>query len=269
MRKHSWEGTAFMDSAAASTSSGSPFLKPFWTAILGPPWFVSLVVLVVLASIRFFAVFSPYSLQELFFLQTIAMWALPFLFLTPSGRREIGLTERGMTLVSMIASAVAGSLCALVFFVVGMVLYGDSPDNWCISIRNYLHFDEMRGLMSPLGLFALYALPAMFLNPVGEEMLFRGFIWQSFARRFNPVFAIVVCSLSFGLIYLYLHGVWHNASGFHLRLASAAVAVVLMACIGAVFTLCRTLSGSLWPAMAAHAAFNLTLLAAAIHQFLR
>jgi membrane protease YdiL (CAAX protease family) len=40
-----------------------------------------------------------------------------------------------------------------------------------------------------------------------------------------------------------------------------------MACIGAVFTLCRMLSGSLWPAMAAHAAFNLTILAAAIHQF--
>jgi hypothetical protein len=29
--------------------------------------------------------------------------------------------------------------------------------------------------------------------------------------------------------------------------------------LGAVFTLCRTLSGSLWPAMAAHAAFNVTL----------
>jgi membrane protease YdiL (CAAX protease family) len=42
-----------------------------------------------------------------------------------------------------------------------------------------------------------------------------------------------------------------------------------MACIGVVFTLCRTLSGSLWVAMAAHGAFNLTLLAVIIHQFVR
>jgi hypothetical protein len=104
---------------------------------------------------------------------------------------------------------------------------------------------------------------------VGEEILFRGFIQQAFSLRFNPVIATPVNSLLFGLIYLYLHGIWHDGSGFHFRAASAAIAVFLMACIGVVFTLCRTLSGSLWPTMAAHAAFNLTLLAAAIHQFAR
>jgi membrane protease YdiL (CAAX protease family) len=148
-----------------------------------------------------------------------------------------------------------------------MEIYGDSPNNWCISIRNYLHFEEMRGLMPPLGLFALYALPAIFLNPIGEEILFRGVIQQSFARRFNPVLATVVNSVLFGLMYLSLHGLWHDAAGFHVRLASAALAVFLMACIGAVFTLCRFLSGSLWPAVAAHAAFNLTVLGASVYRY--
>jgi membrane protease YdiL (CAAX protease family) len=154
-----------------------------------------------------------------------------------------------------------------VLFGLGMILYGDSPDNWCISIHNYLHLEEMRGLMSPLSLFALYALPAIFLNPIGEEILFRGIIQQSFARRFNAVIATLVNALLFGLIYLYLHGLWRDASGFHLRVGSAAVAFLLMACFGAVFTLCRMRSGSLWPAMVAHAAFNLTVLAATIHEF--
>jgi len=156
-----------------------------------------------------------------------------------------------------------------VFFSAGMLLYGDSPDNWCISIRNYLHLDEMRGLMPPWGLFALFALPAIFLNPIGEEILFRGFIQRAFTRRFNAAVATIVSSLLFGLIYLYVHGLWRDATGLHLRLGSAAVALVFMACIGAVFTCCRTLSGSLWPAMAAHAAFNLTLLGASIHEFIR
>ena len=258
-----------MTTPAASTSSQSDFLKPFWIALFGPPWLASLAVLVALAAVRFFAVLSPYSLQELFFLQTVAMWALPFIFLTPTGRREIGLTAHGMTLFSMAASGFAGAVCGFLFFSLGMVLYGNSPENWCISIRNYLHVDEMLGLMSPLGLFGLYSLPAIFLNPIGEEILFRGFIQQAFTRRFNAAFATLVSSLLFGLLYLCLHGIWHDAAGFHLRLGSAALAVLLMACVGTVFTLCRTLSGSLWPAMAAHAAFNLTTLAATIHEFVR
>ena len=125
------------------------FLKPIWTALLGPPWLVSLAVLVVLAGVRFFAVLSPYSLQELFFLQTMAMWGLPFMFLTTGGRRQIGLTERGVTPSSMLLSVAAGAVCGLIFFALGMAIYGNSPNNWCISIRNYLHFDEMRGLLSP------------------------------------------------------------------------------------------------------------------------
>jgi membrane protease YdiL (CAAX protease family) len=244
-------------------------LKPFWIAFIGPPWVVSLAVLALVAGVRFFAMFSPYPLQALFFLQTVAMWALPFVFLTESGRRQIGLLQRGMTASAVLLSLLAGAACALAFFTLGMVVYGDSPNNWCISIRNYLHFEEMRGLVSPLSLFALYALPAISLNPVGEEILFRGFIQQAFSLRFSAEFATLVNSLLFGLIYLYLHGIWHDATGFHLRAGSAVFAILLMACIGGVFTLCRLLSGSLWPAMTAHAAFNLTLLAAAVHQFAR
>jgi membrane protease YdiL (CAAX protease family) len=197
------------------------------------------------------------------------MWALPFLYLTASGRREIGLSFHGVTLASIMLSAIAGAVCGLVLFGLGNVIYGDSPNNWCISIRNYLHFEEMRGLMPPLGLLALYALPAIFLNPIGEEILFRGVIQQFFARRFNPAIATLVNSVLFALIYLCLHGLWRDAASFHIRLGSAALAVFLMAGVGAVVTLCRTLSGSLWAAMAAHAAFNLTLLGAAILHYFR
>jgi membrane protease YdiL (CAAX protease family) len=197
------------------------------------------------------------------------MWALPFLFLTASGRREIGLTEHGVTLTSMVLGGLAGAACGMVLFGIGIEIYGDSPNNWCISIRNYLHFEEMRGLIPPLGLFALYALPAIFLNPIGEEILFRGVVQQSFARRFNPALATIVNSVLFGLMYLSLHGLWRDGRGFHVHLVSATLAVLLMASIGAIFTLCRSLSGSLWPAVAAHAAFNLTVLGASVYRYFR
>jgi membrane protease YdiL (CAAX protease family) len=253
----------------ASSRSQSDFLKPFWTSLLGPPWLAALIAYGLLASLRFYVLLSPYSMQELYFLCTVAMWGLPFVFLTADGRRDIGLSEQGTTIGSMLLSAFAGALTGLTFFGLGMMIYGSSPNNWCVSIRNYLHFDEMRGLMSPPAIFALYALPAIFLNPVGDEILFRGFIQQAFTRRVNAGFALLVNSFLFGMMYLSLHGIFHDASGYHLRLGSAALAVCLMMCVGAVFTLCRALSGSLWTAVAAHAAFNLAVLAAAIHQFLR
>jgi membrane protease YdiL (CAAX protease family) len=257
-----------MNQKAASTSIQPEFLKPFWASLLGPPWLISLLVFAVITAIRFIVIFSPWPLQELFFAQTVFLWVLPFLFLTPAGRRGIGLTEQGVTPISLLLSALTGAACGFFFFALGMGIYGYSPDNWCISIRNYLHFDEMRSLFPALGLFAIYALPAIFLNPVGEEILFRGFIQQAFGRRFNPAVATCISSLLFALLYLYIHGIWHDARGFHIRLASAALAVFLMACVGGVFTLCRALSGSLWPAIAAHAAFNLALLAASINQFI-
>ncbi len=256
-----------MNPQVASTAPQPVFLKPIWTELIGPPWLVSLVVLLVLAGVRFFAFLSPYGFQELYFLQTVGMWTVPFALLTPHGRRQIGFTGRGITLTSMLLSAFAGIACGLILWSLGMAIFGNSPNNWCLSIRNYLHFDEMRGLLSPLGIFAVYALPAVFLNPVGEEIFFRGFLQESFALRFNRPFATVVNSVLFGFVYLSLHGIFQDASGYHIRLASAALAVFLLACIGVVFNLCRNLFGSIWPSMAAHAAFNLTILAAAIHRF--
>jgi len=219
------------------------------------------------AAVRFFVFLSPYSLQELYFLQIVALWSLPFVILTEKGRRQIGLSAAGTTAGSLLLSALTGAACGFVFFALGSEIYGNSPNNWDLSIHGYLHIDEMRGLVSPLQLFALYALPAMFLNPIGEEILFRGFIQESLSSRFNGAFASVVSSFLFGLLYLYLHGIWLDPLGFHLRLGSAALAIVLMALIGSAFGMCRALSGSLWTAIAAHAAFNLAVLAAAIHRF--
>jgi membrane protease YdiL (CAAX protease family) len=252
---------------AAAAPQPPSLIRPIWRALIGPSWVVALVFYFVVAAVRYFAFLSPYELQHIFFLQTVAMWALPYLLLTQSGRREIGLSDHGPSFKVMLFSALAGAACALAFFGLGMAIYGNSPDNWCISIRNYLHLDEMRGVIPPAGLFALYALPAIFLNPIGEELLFRGFMQEALGRRFNSVVGAAVSSTLFGLIYLYVHGLTHDAAGFHLRAASAAVAFCFMALIGGVFTLCRMLSGSLWPSMVSHAAFNLTLLAASILRF--
>ena len=261
------ERTAFVPPHEASTAQQPALLKPFWTNLLGPSWGVSLLVFALVASVRYFVFLGHYSLPELLFLQVVGLWTLPYVLLTDRGRRQIGLTATGTTAGPLLGGLITGAVWGLVLFALGMEIYGSSPNNWDLSIRSYLRLDEMRGLLSPVELFALYALPAVFVNPVGEEILFRGFIQEAFSARFNRAFSSAVSSVLFGLLYLCLHGIWHDASGFHLRLGSALLAVVLLSLIGFTFHLCRVLSGSLWAAIAAHAGFSLAVLTVAIHRF--
>jgi membrane protease YdiL (CAAX protease family) len=263
------ERTAYLPPSEASIALRPALVKPIWTNLLGPPWVVSLIIFAMVACVRFLVFFSPYSLQELFFLQIVGLWTLPFVFLTDNGRRQIGLTAAGITSGPLLGGAVTGAVCGVLLFALGTAIYGNSPNNWDLSIRSYLRFDEMRGLLSPVQLFVLFGMPAVFVNPLGEEILFRGFIQEAFSSRFNRAFASSVGSVLFGVLYLYLHGIWHDAAGFHLRLGSALLAIVLMTLIGFTFYLCCAISGSLWTAIAAHAAFSLALLAAAIHRFAR
>jgi len=257
------------EQSTPSNPDRSAFLKPFWTHTFGPPWRVSLLLLAVLEGVRYFAVFSPYPAQALFFLQYAATWAVPFIFLTSNGRFQIGLRERGASFRSLGLGALAGAAYALPVFVLGMVLYGDSPDNWCISLRDYMRLNELRGVMHPAAVFALFSVPAILFAPIGDEILFRGLIHQAFERRWNRIAATAVNCTAYGFTYLYFHAIWMDGSGIHFRLISGLLSVVLLMGAGVVFTVCRLLCGSLWAAVAAHAAFNLTMLGASIVYYMR
>ena len=106
-----------------------------------------------------------------------------------------------------------------------MVLYGESPDNWCAIIRDSFRLNELRGSMPAPALFVMIALPAMIVTPVGEEILFQGLIQRAFSRRWNAAVATVVNTFSFGLIHLHVHGIWRDGAGVHVRLVSSALIV--------------------------------------------
>ena len=251
----------------SDASGQSGFLRPVWSRILGAPWIASLAVLAILAAARFYSVFGPRWASILFPLHCLAMWALPFILLTPRGCHRIGLPGKGNAAFALVLSSLAGAVCGIAVFAIGMALYGDSPDNWCISIRDSFQIDQLRALVPRGALFSVIALPAIIFTPVGEEILFRGLIQEAFTLRWNAVLAAVVNSLAFGLIHLHVHGLWHDAAGFHLRLVSAALMVVLLAGVGVVFTICRIRTGSLVAAIAAHAACNLAMIAAVFFHY--
>ena len=253
---------------SAEASDTSSFLRPFWNRLAIPPWLLSLLVLAVLAAARFYSAFGPPQARILFLVHVLVMWTLPFLFLTRQGRREIGLCRQGITPVALVLCSLAGVVGSLFVFWIGMALYGNSPNNWCVSIRDSFQLNQMLAVMSPATAFALIALLTMSFTPIGEEFLFRGLIQQSFTLRWNPVIATLVNGFAYGLMHLlHVHGVWHDAAGFHLRLVSGALMVLLLAGLGAIFTLCRLWTGSLWCAVVAHAACNLAMISAIFLHF--
>jgi hypothetical protein len=245
----------------------SGFLRPIWsripcTGISVPPWLFSLLVLAVLAAARYCAVFGPPQARILFLLHALVMWTLPFLFLTRQGRRDIGLRKLGNTVSALALSALAGACCGFAVYAAGMLLYGSSPDNWNLTIRDSLQLKQMLAVMPPAAAFAAIVLPAMILTPIGEEILFRGLIQQSFTLRWNAVIATAVNGLAFGLIHLHVHVLWRDAAGYHLRPVSGALMFLMGVGLSAVFTFCRLRTGSLFAAMAAHAACNLFMIGA-------
>jgi len=254
-----------MSLEASDTSS---FLRPFWNRLAIPPWLLSLLLLALLAAARFYSAFGPPQARILFLLHILVMWTLPFLFLTRQGRRDIGLRRQGTTPIALVLCSMAGVVGSLFVFWIGMALYGNSPDNWCVSIRDSFQLKHMLTVMSPAAAFAVIALLTMSFTPVGEEFLFRGLIQQSFTLRWNAVIATLVNGFAYGLLHLlHVHGLWHDAAGFHLRLVSGTLMVLLLAGLGATFTLCRLWTGSLWCAVVAHAACNLAMISAIFLHF--
>jgi uncharacterized protein len=236
------------------------FVRPPWSLTIRSPWLASVLVVVVLTCARAYATLGPPAARPLLLLQFLAMWALPYVFLTRAGRREIGLRKQSKVATALFWSALAGTACALAFFALGLALFGQSPENWDVSIRDSLRLHDQRGSMPSPILFAMIALPAMIFSPIGEEILFRGVVQHAFTQRWNAGVATAVNSFSFGLVHLLHHGISRDSTGIHLRFVSGSLMVLLMAATSYAFTVCRLRSGSLWTAMAAHSSFNLVLI---------
>jgi len=257
-----------MNDPVTTPPPASPsFFRPIWTRNYLPPWLITLIVTVALGALRTYSMLGPRQAQPLYLFYCAATCCLAPILLTWEGRREIGLCLQGVRPISVAASGLAGVGCAVIGFWLGVAFFGDSTQSWVGSLRVYFRLDDMVGLLPAWGIIALYAIPAMTLTPIGEEILFRGILHQSFARRWNLATATLVNCFFYGLMYLYVHGLWHDQDGFHLRLVSGAVMVLILAIFGAVYTYCRLRAGSLLASMAAHAGFNFAMIVILVLHF--
>jgi len=123
-------------------------------------------------------------------------------------------------------------------FIWALVTYGMKFDNSIMIMESaYFYSSAVPYLGEVLKVIAL-----LVSAPVVEEFVCRGILIPKLEKSFSPIVAVLISSVLFGLMHL-------MAGGFIL-----AVGATMM---GIVFGLIYVKTGSLWPAIAAHAFANL------------
>lgn len=224
----------------------------------GRPLAVALALAILFAGMRAVGVLGPAATRWVLPLGFVMMAAAPWVLLNRDGRREIGL-RRPASGGHYLAASVLGAIAALGCFVLGVALFGDTSDNWFVSIAsNYRRtLDTSRFSIAQLHL--AFTLPALLFSPIGEEIFFRGVLQRSLEQRFSVKASTALECAAFGAIHLCHHGLLLGAAGMTLRAGSGAMWGVLMFLVSWMFAWIRKRSGSLYPAMASHAAFNATM----------
>lgn len=108
-------------------------------------------------------------------------------------------------------------------------------------------------------LYLVFTLPALVFSPIGEEIFFRGMLQRSLEEKMSGTASTSIECAAFGVVHLCHHGLAFGAAGVTIRPYSGFLWAFLMFCVALMFAVIRKRSGSLLPAMAAHAAFNMTM----------
>lgn len=232
--------------AAIPRSPVAPSLLA-WALLLG----------IVFTAIRAAAMLGPVALRPLFLIHCVFMAATPWLLLSRVGRQECGI-RRGGSLAIYAGALGFGIGAASVCHLLGYGLFGVTADNWFVSVANSFRAQPTPGL-GLLHIYLMFTIPAILFSPFGEEIFFRGVLQRALETRFSASTATLLEAVWFGAAHLIHHRLLLTALGLTFLWKSGPLWFLLMVILSFGFATLRKKSGSVWPAVAAHAAFNATM----------
>lgn len=242
-------GTAHADAARQALNIWRPRLTADRALLL----VLSLALL--FAAMRGAGMLGPATLRWMLPASFVTMALLPWLLLSADGRRQIGLC-RPVSWKMLLPAVLAGACAALACGALGLLLFGHSPDNWFMTVAASYRGMMDTSIFSILMLHLVFTLPALLFSPIGEEIFFRGILQRALEQRFSERISTALECTAFGLVHLFHHGVVIDPAGWFIRPESGALWVAAMFLTAVLFATIRRCSGSLFPAIAAHAAFN-------------
>ena len=234
-------------------------LKKTWSGNRVSLLTIGIIAGLFFAAIRAIGTIGPQVYRFVLPVGFIIMMLMPFIFLNKEGRRRVGLVKSNTAKYYLIA-ILTGVVLALVCYGLGLLFFGVSGDNWFISIKNsYLRTFDTTGM--PIEkLFIIFTIPALIFSPIGEEIFFRGFLQEALATKFSSRRSMLIDSIFFALIHLFHHGIVKDQAGqLEFYLLSGFIWVLLMFITAMSFAVLKKHSASIYPAVAAHAVFNLVM----------
>jgi membrane protease YdiL (CAAX protease family) len=207
---------------------------------------------------RAFGTLGPLQFRPLLPLGFVLMALSPWLLLTRTGRQQIGLISASVTSVYFQA-AITGALLALVIGALGTLLFGSSPQNWYVSVlASFSNSFDTRGKPTWL-LFLVFTAPAVLFSPIGEEIFFRGVLQKTLEGPLSLQVATRLECGAFAIVHLCHHGLHREGDALALWLPSGLFWVALMYAAAHLFAHWRKRSGSVFPPIVSHMAFNGTM----------
>jgi membrane protease YdiL (CAAX protease family) len=187
------------------------------------------------------------------------MWLSPFIFLTKSGRKYIGI-KRPHNYYWLLYSFIAGIVICIIIYIIAVLLFKHTLSNWFVYIsKSYAASGIVLNGSQRHLYFFIYSLTGMTFSPVGEELFYRGLVHGSFAARLGEQKASIADSAAFSLTHLAHFGVIYTSGGWHFLFIPALLWVSCMFITSRIFFICKEKTGSILGAIISHAAFNLAM----------
>jgi len=225
-------------------------------------WQLGLVLILIFGIPRFILVLEAnrtanYNLTSVIFL---VMTVTPFILLTKRGRHAIGIGPV-QNYRWLAGSFLLGASACGVIFLIGSALYQSSITNWFVYIsKSYgsIPAAELTG-DSKWIYFLIFSLIGMTVSPIGEELLYRGLIHQSFVSKFGENMASIIDSMAFATVHLAHFGIIYSGGSLEFPAVPALLWISLMYASARLFYYCKQKTGSINGAITSHAGFNFAM----------
>ncbi|MBT8219482.1 MAG: CPBP family intramembrane metalloprotease [Bacteroidia bacterium] len=239
----------------------APMIRMQLKGIISFNWKLGFALILIFGVIRFLIV--TYSIQtgdnkylSFIFLLMILM---PFILLNKEGRKSIGIQKIRHLKWIFYAFLLAAVSCGFMHLV-GDSLFGSDISNWFRYIGESYPID-LTAIDSEdkLVYFVIFALIGMTFSPFGEELMYRGVIHGSLVPKFGERNAAIIDSAAFGITHLAHFGLVYYEGSWQFLTIPALLWVIFIFFTGLLFNFCKTKTGSIWGAVIAHMAFNITM----------
>jgi len=163
------------------------YFRLFWNRSLKFNWQFGLFLILLFGIPRFVLVLGAnetgnYNFTSIIF---IVMWLTPFLLLNKEGRKAIGI-QKPKKLYSLLNAFILGIAICVIVYLLGIWLYGNTLSNWFVYISKSYEGSLPADFASAKHIFFIsFVIVSMTFSPIGEELLYRGLIHESFVKNWG------------------------------------------------------------------------------------